>query len=551
MVMNKKIIVTAIIICVFAFLGSMKAQNKFWILFKNKSGTPYTLSTPSTFLSAKSIARRAMYNTAYDNSDLPVTPSYISQVDNVPNVTVLYASKWLNGVVVTITSSFVASALSTINSFSFVVSSGQVNKYKINLPDDIDATQTNNQLFDRAANTNGFSMGVTAAQNKELGVDCLHDLGFRGQGMTIAVLDIGFDNYSTNPVFDSVRARGGILGTRDFVDGGNNVEGDGSHGAHVLSCMAAVKPGFYIGSAPRADYWLFRTETGPTETISEEYNWIRGAEFADSAGVDILTTSLGYTEFDNPSQNHTPAMLNGRTAPMSIAATMAARKGMFVLNAAGNEGGSSWQKISVPSDADSICTVGAIDTLGVIAGFSSKGPTADGRIKPDLVARGLGAWIVAVGGNYSPANGTSFATPILAGAVACHWQANRALNNIAILRNLKSKASNAALPNNTLGWGRPNVCEFKVGISESPLPFGGDFFIFPNPFNTLLTIDLGNLNSGDVSIEVSDVLGKKIFIDDTNSKSYFLNTSTYPEGIYTIKISGSNGTKTKKIVKQQ
>jgi serine protease AprX len=550
--MNKKIKQGALIICFFVLGTSIQAQKKFWILFKNKTGTPYSINTPASFLTQKSIARRALYNIPYDNSDLPVTPGYITQVDNVPNVTVLYASKWLNGVVVSIPDIFVAAALSAINANTFVLNSAQVNRYKINLPKEIESTGTpNNQLSARSAGTNSFDMGVTTAQNQQIGVNCLHEQGFRGQGMTIAVLDIGFNSYSTNPLFDSLRNRGGILGTRDFVDGGNDVEGDGGHGANVLSCMAAVKHKFYIGTAPMANYWLLRTETGPTETISEEYNWVRGAEFADSVGVDMLTTSLGYTEFDNPAQNHTQAMLNGRTAPMSIAATMAARKGMFVLNAAGNEGQSSWQKISVPADADSICTVGAIDSLSNVAAFSSVGPTADLRIKPDLVARGQGAWIIGTGGNYAPANGTSFATPILAGAIACHWQANRALNNMAILRNLKATASNAASPNNSRGWGTPNVCQLKVGIQEKKQLKITEISCFPNPFDTEINIQVDQTENSPVTIEVYDLMGKVITSIVSNKTEVVLNTGSYADGLYFVKVKTQNATYTKKLVKNR
>lgn len=448
---------------------SVWSQLKYWINLTDKNGTPYSITNPSAFLSAQSIARRNAYNIPVTASDLPVNPAYIAQIENVPDVTVIYASKWLNGVVVSIPNKTLAmTALSTIKTFSFVADSFRVKRVKLtNLVPDKVLPQDNN--FSNRTNNDpsgSFNYGGSYWQNKQLNVICLHEQGYRGQGMTIAVMDAGFANVNTYHVFDSLRNNGGILGTRDFVDGQPNAYFGSTHGTMVLSCMAGNKPGRILGSAPMAKYWLIRTEEGAAETVSEEYNWIRGAEFADSVGADILTTSLGYTDFDIPSQNHNYAGLNGRTYPMSIAATIATRKGMFVLNAAGNEGQNTWHYISVAGDADSICTVGAVDSLNKVAGFSGVGPTSDGRIKPDLTARGVGAWVSD--GNYDgfPGNGTSFATPILAGAVACYWQANKNLNSHQVLDTLKKMATNHLSPDNSQGWGLPNL---SIGMNTYKL----------------------------------------------------------------------------------
>lgn len=459
--MNKKSLAFFLLFGFFVFNLQLSAQVKYWVKLKDKNGTPYSIGNPGAFLTQKSVARRTTYNIPVDNSDLPVTPAYIAQIDNVPNVTVLYASKWLNGVVVSIPDKTLAiNALSTINGFGFVADTSRVKKYRVDVKDPVNPNPSEDISFERAAETatTVYNYGGSYWQNKQLNVICLHEKGYRGQGMTIAVMDAGFSNVNTYAVFDSLRNNGGILGTRDFVSGAANAYFGSNHGTSVLSCMAGNKPGRTLGSSPLAQFWLLRTEDGASETISEEYNWVRGAEFADSVGADILTTSLGYTDFDIPSQTHTYATLNGRTAPMSIAANMAARKGLFVLNAAGNEGSSSWHYISVAADADSICTVGAIDSLYNVAAFSSVGPTADGRIKPDLVARGSGAWISDGIYDGYPGNGTSFATPILAGAVACFWQANKSLSNMKVLDTLRKIASNPCFPDNSRGWGIPDLC---------------------------------------------------------------------------------------------
>lgn len=439
----------------------LPAQQKYWVKLKDKTGTPHIISNPGTFLTQKAITRRAAYNIALDQTDLPVTPNYINQIENITNVNVLYASKWLNGVVVSIPNTATQTALATISALPFVINTDKVRRYHISIPPPVEHDpNTVKDQSQRGSSTtlSTFNYGGSFWQNEQLNLICLHEQGFRGQGMTIAVLDAGFQDVNTFSVFDSIRNSGRILGTRDFVSGASDAYFGSRHGTMVLSCIAGNKPGRILGSAPMAKFWLLRTEEGAAETISEEYNWIRGAEFADSVGADILTTSLGYTEFDDASQNHTYATLNGKTAPMSIAGTMAARKGLFVLTAAGNEGGGSWRYISVPGDADSVCTVGAIDSLANVVTFSSVGPTADGRIKPDLVARGHACWVSDGVYDGFPGNGTSFATPVLAGAVACYWQANKSLNNMQVFDILKKNATNACTPNNSMGWGLPKMC---------------------------------------------------------------------------------------------
>ncbi len=551
--MNKKSILLFItLFSTFLSLAQLAPKVRYWIPFKNKTGTPYSISTPSAFLSAPAIARRSAYNIPYHVSDLPVTPAYLQQIDNVNHVDVMYASKWLNGVVVSIDSSAVAlAALSAIKSFSFVLDTVKVKKIKLNKLPEINT-------IDAAAKENASSgtlstvkYGKGTWQAYQLEVQCLHDRGYKGQGMTIAVCDVGFNDVNTGPLFDSIRNSGGILGTRDFVAGGTNAYQGGDHGTMVFSCMAANKPGFMVGTAPKAKYWLLRTEDGSSETLTEEYNWIRGAEFADSVGADIITTSLGYTTFDNPIQNHSYQTLNGRTAPMSIAATMAARKGMFLLNAAGNEGNSSWKYIGVPADADSICTVGAVDTTGALASFSSVGPTADGRKKPDLLACGWNCYVSNDGVQVFPGSGTSFATPVLAGAVACYWQACKSYNNMHLMDTLKKMASNAATPNNTRGWGIPKLCNGITSISKIEPEIDFDYTAYAHPNSNQITVNLNRTNFDKLNICIFDISGKVVFNTEYSNIDYQmqLNTNGLSSGVYLIQIQTSKGQKNKKLLK--
>jgi subtilisin family serine protease len=546
--MNKIFKTFTLSIALTFLIQDLSAQAKYWVRFTNKNGTPYSISNPSAFLTNKSIQRRTTYSIAVDQTDLPVTPSYVQQVESVAGVTVLYASKWINGVAIIATNT---AALNVINSFSFVAGSAPVNRFRIVLPPvpgNDGAVQSGRSM---ATKTSSNYYGGSLLQAQQLGVDCIHSQGYRGQGMTIAVLDAGFYKADVNRAFDSLRNRSGILGTRDFVTGGNSVYEDDAHGAEVLSCMAALIPDTIVGSAPRANFWLLRTEDANTETPSEEYNWIRGAEFADSVGADIFTTSLGYTQFDNSIYDHTYATLNGKTAYMSIAATMAARKGVLVLNAAGNEGDNSWHYISVPADADSIITVGAIDGSSNMASFSSYGPTADGRIKPDLTARGLGSWVMDP---YSMmpqgGSGTSFATPILAGAVACFWQAHPNLRNITIIDTLRKTASFRHAPDNHHGWGTPNMCLILSGIKEqSKNSF--NFNVMPNPFKSSVKIQIPI--EAEMQIRVQNVLGQtaKATSIKTSGNEFEYDLSDLNSGIYFISLSApSLGTVTKKIIKE-
>ncbi|MBK9283988.1 MAG: S8 family serine peptidase [Sphingobacteriaceae bacterium] len=545
--MNKLLLISGISFLLTFAGGVSNAQTKYWVKFKNKNGTPYTLNNPTAYLSGQSYLRRITYAISLDSTDLPVTPAYVSQLSAVPNVTLVYVSKWINGAVVAITNTNV---LSTINSFSFVNSTAPVSKYKLNNITVPDEPQSYIGKGTEAVSTPSPFYGGAWWQAKQLGVECLHSQGYRGQGITIAVLDAGFKNVDINPVFDSLRNRNGILGTRDFVTGGNSVYEDDNHGAMVLSCMAAIKPGTICGTAPMANYWLLRTEDAPTEKIVEEYNWIRGAEFADSVGADILTTSLGYTTFDIPSQNHSFADLDGKTAHMSIASTMAARKGMFVLNSAGNGNGGPWPKIGIPADADSICSVGAIDSLSNVAGFSSLGPTADGRIKPDLVARGSKAWVSFVNGSCGYSNGTSFACPILAGAVACFWQAHKTYNCIKVLDTLRNTATFSLTPNNSRGWGRPQMCLIPPIVTNADeLKTKSDFRIFPNPFSSEITIDL--LAEGAKKISITNLIGQTIqeLTINEKTKRLDLNLNNFSPGVYFIKVQSGNYHTIKKVIK--
>jgi len=376
------------------------------------------------------------------------------------------------------------------------------------------------------------------------------------------VIDGGFYNANNLDVFDSLWQNNQILGTRDFVYGGE-VSFDGSpHGSMVLSLMGGNYPGQLIGTAPKATYWLIHSEDIDSEYLIEEYNWVSAAEFADSVGADVINSSLGYTEFDDPSQNHTYADMNGDTAPATNGADMVAKKGILVVNSLGNSGADNWYYLGAPSDGDSVMGIGAVDGNGIYAGFSSHGPSYDGRVKPDVVAQGSGVYVAdPYGGGFGYGGGTSFSSPILAGMAACLWQANPTLNNMQIADAIRQSASQYLTPDDMLGFGIP---DFVLANNILTIIIGPDgemayLKVYPNPFRDVFTIDAGRLAGmgaglNDGSVEVIDITGRVIGLQ----KKSLINAGTViidllqnaPKGLYFVKVN-LNGTQLmQKVVKE-
>jgi hypothetical protein len=453
-------------------LSDASAQfTRYIVKFKNKGGTPFTIANPSAYLTQRAIDRRTRYGIAIDSTDLPVTPSYITQVRNVPGVTILNVSKWLNSVSIQTSD---ANAINTINALPFVQAvnpiaarnelSGwvRIDKFRLeNIPVE------DPELTSRTA-ADFFNYGTASYNEIHLhNGEFLHNIGLRGQGMNIAVLDAGFLNYTTLRSFDSVNRNGQILSTWDFVAREQSVVEDHVHGMQVLSTIAGNIPGQFIGKAPKANFHLFRTEEDATEYPIEEHNWVCGAERADSLGSDVITSSLGYTTFDNPVFDHTYSQMNGNTTMAAIGADLAAKKGMLEFIAIGNDGGNSWNFLSTPSDADSVVAVGAVSASGAVGNFSSYGPSSDGQVKPDIASVGVSALVQTTFNTIGNANGTSFATPNMAGLGTCLWQGFPEYNNMKIIKALQLSGSKATNPDNRVGYGIPNMkLAFSILLAE-------------------------------------------------------------------------------------
>ncbi len=420
----------------------------FRVELKDKRGTPYSLERPADFLSAKALERRNRQHLRLDSTDLPVNPAYVNEIRST-GVDVVSSSKWNNTVLVR------SRHLSRLKSVALLGCVKSVRRVWTS-PDSIDATPPRARYhteFNSWETVEQSPYGVTLEQTEMVGGEKLHSRGFRGRGMTIAVLDGGFMNADRIPCLKQAR----VVGTADFVvPRSESVYKEMDHGTKVLSVMAANVPGAFVGAAPEASYWLLRCEDGYTESLAEEDYWAAAAEFADSVGVDIINSSLGFHAFDSPSDNYTYRQLDGRTALISRTASMLAAKGILLVNSAGNDGMASWKKINVPADADNIVTVGAVTPDRRNATFSSIGPTTDGRVKPDVMAQGSPTAVITGRGTIIKDVGTSFATPLVAGLAACLWQALPGKTAYQMVDLLRRCADNAATPDNIYGYGIPD-----------------------------------------------------------------------------------------------
>lgn len=434
-------------------------RTKHVIFFTDKNETSFSLSQPSAYLSARAVTRRTKYSIAVDSTDLPVVEKYVDSIRLAGSVTILGRLRWMNAVIIQTND---AAALNKINTFPFVKKRDSIAYRKVN------ARLTSNKSYNIIpySSTNqrqqqvladSLNYGNTATQIKIHNGDFLHNIGARGQTMQIAFLDGGYFGYLSNPFFDSVRIQNRIIATRDFVLNETSVNEDDAHGMACFSIVAGNIPGSYVGSAPNASFYLLRTEDVGSEQLIEEYNWGLGAEYADSAGVDVISSSVGYSTFDDPAYNHSYADMNGNTTVVSRYADLAAKKGMLVVNSAGNEGNKAWKYIVAPADADSVLSVGAVNSTGIIGGFSSFGPTSDGQIKPDVVSVGQGTFLSTSGGTVGTSSGTSFSGPNMAGLATCLWQLFPEFNSYKIIETLRKSADRYTVPHEQYGYGLPDM----------------------------------------------------------------------------------------------
>ena len=559
----KKVYLLSLALVLLTF-NSNAQFTKYIVRFKGKAGTPFSINNPSAFLSARSIERRTKQNIPIDETDLPITPRYIDSVRLAGNVIILDESKWLNQVCIQTTDSV---ALAKINSMPFVIIAQP-------LMHPVSVQTTGNNKFNEQLNSITSPQSVNNVQDfynygnsfDQIHIhegEYLHDKGFHGEGMSVAILDAGFYHYLSLPAFDSVRNNNQVKETYDYVANKTSVNEEYAHGMECFSIMAGNIPGQLVGSSPKANYYLYRTEDVYTESPVEEQYWAAAAERADSIGVDVISTSLGYNQFDNPVFNNTYADMNGNTTLIARAADLAAKKGMIVVVAAGNEGTSTWHFIITPADADSVVAVGAVNTSGIVGSFSSYGPSSDGRVKPAVASVGVGTSLSSPTGQIITGNGTSFATPNMAGLITCLWQAFPEFTNMEIIQAVEKSSSIYNSPDNRIGYGIPNFHIAYDDLSQQRTLrnintiLGNDMIkIYPNPFTNNFNVVLKPKLTGKGTIRLYDATGRLYFSKEVllqsgqNQIIQFNNLQPLRSGIYTLKFSDGQNKQSFKLVAQ-
>lgn len=524
----------------------------FRISFNAKNSGLFYASDPKSYLSERSIYRREKQGIKIDITDFPLDANYVKAIDTLSGVTIVAKSKWFNSAVVMVDDT---SVLQTIRDFSFV------NELKCTSKPTLLSSQQDKFHYERANSfftPDSIDYGLSKNQIEMLNGHFLHEMDLLGKTKMIAVIDNGFKGVDQLPQYDHLRAEGKLIQGPDFVRRDGNVfNGSSTHGTLVLSCMAAQQQGNVFGTAPMATYFLMITENDTSEFPVEEEYWIAAAEWADSAGVDIINTSLGYTTFDDSTWDHTYADMDGNSTRITCGVDMAAKKGMICVNSAGNAGNSSWYYIAAPADADSNLTVGAVGPDSAYVSFSSKGPSFDGRLKPNIVAQGYRDFLLWPEGNVAMGNGTSFSSPIIAGMVACLWEAFPSKTNMEIIRAIEQSATHYSTPDYFMGNGIPDFAKAFHILQNTSYESGLTVQVLNNPFFEDFGLNFYAEKDLLVDVELRDITGRLI------TKASFELKKNEPElyrmdvrdkilrsGAYFLKLFFEGQSKTIRLVKQ-
>jgi serine protease AprX len=519
-------------------------QEDAWVYFTDKPDAEFYLANPLEMLSQKALDRRAAHGITPDIMDVPVHQAYIDQVSTSPGITVMARSKWMNCLHVRGTEE----AVNALSELSFVDSIDFANKLlnTSGRPGSIQQPSAVNKTFETDAT---FSYGNSANQVQMLNGHLLHQQDLTGAGMTIAVLDAGFPGVDTTQPFQRLRDNNLILGGYNFVGQSDNFYTGGTHGTLVLSTMGGYTEGQLVGSAPDAFYYLFITEDVAGENPVEESYWVQAAEVADSLGVDVINTSLGYFLYDNPSYSYSYEDIDGQTAFITRGANIAFTRGMFCVTSAGNSANTDNPNVRVPGDAFNTLTLGAVDAAEQYAYFSSIGPTFDGRVKPDVMAQGLASVLANPLGEVATANGTSFSSPITAGLVACLWQALPELDNGEILQLVKQSADRYTNPDPQYGYGIPDFAlalNNGLGLIDNKKQ---PFLLYPNPSRSTVNMVFprGLLNA---NVTVFNSLGQIVLEQAIPAGQPSFTINQLATGIYGYRIESKQGMQSGRIIRE-
>jgi subtilisin family serine protease len=518
------------------------AQEDAWVYFTNKPNASTFLANPLTMLSQRALDRRTAQNISLDITDVPVHQPYIDQVSTSTGITVMAQSKWLNSVHVRGTQADIQAltSLSFVDSIDFANSALNTRQVQ---PKDFKIKKVNKELEELVT----YNYGGSDNQVQMLNGHLLHQQDYTGQGKIIAVLDSGFIGVDTAAPFQNLITNNQILGGYNFPDRNTNYFSRHNHGTSVLSCMGGFVDGQLVGTAPNAQYYLFITEDVNSENPVEESYWVEAAEVADSLGVDVINSSLGYFEYDNPAYSYSYSDMNGTTAFASRGADIAFTKGMMVVISAGNSGNSSNPHIGVPAEATNVLAIGAVDSNENYASFSSIGPSFDGRVKPDVCAKGQQTTVSTTSGSIVTGSGTSYASPVLAGMVATFWSAVPSLTNVQVRQFIKESADLFANPTVQKGYGVPdfqlaltnalNATDFTI---ENPI-------LYPNPATSQIIL-ASEIKNG--SFLLFNNLGQLVKEEIITKKVQNFNVENLQSGIYYYQITSPTTNLKGKIIKQ-
>jgi hypothetical protein len=532
-------------------IAGLAQLQQYVVFFADKDTVTFSTEQPEMFLSPRAIERRQKQNIPIDVSDIPVNPVYLSALEE-QGIPVIYTSKWFNAVLVEGT----PEAITELTNLDHILYAEMVKPSSRNGRKSSDSSDgashgktSRKQAYKRTEQL------LNQEQNEMLGITEMHHQGYNGEGVFVAVFDGGFRGVDDSPFFDHLYENGPLKYTYDFVGNSSDVYRYGQHGTEALSCVAAFEPGILEAGAYAADIMLCITEESGSEYRIEEYNWLFAAEKADSAGVDIISTSLGYTTFDDGEMSYSYADLDGKTAAITRAARMATAKGMICVVSAGNEGSGRWRYVSPPADAPDILAVGAVSTNGFRVSFSSFGPTSDGRIKPDVSALGLQTVVVDAQGRVTKSNGTSFSAPLISGFTAGVRQAFPDDTNLEIMDKIRLAGSQSMTPDNELGYGIPNFATLMeaIPLSTSESTATTRYRVFPNPIESGdLFIESTTFVDEPLNVYLYNSTGQLVMnqhIPVTADDSFTIDTSYLQRGVYVLHILSTSASDTLKVIK--
>jgi len=523
----------------------MNAQEDALVFFADKEDVAVSIANPITIMTQEAIDRKTLQGTPIDERDVPVNEDYIAQIKAAPGITVHSKSKWMNSAYVRGSQSEIEDLLDLpfVSSVEYMDKSLNFGGTSGNVPDKFAVENERSRVV--------YNYGAAANQIEMLGGDYLHEQDFSGTDMIIAVLDAGFPSVNTNPGFDRMVSDGRLLGTYDFQARQVGVDGTSSHGTNTSSDIGGFLQDEFVGTAPDASYYLFVTEYSPTENPVEEAWWVEALERSDSLGVDVVNTSLSYRGYDNPSYDHSYEDLDGQTTIGARGANHAFDKGMILVNSAGNGGNSGFPTVGTPSDAPGVLTIGAVNAGGSYVSFSSIGPTVDGRVKPDVMAQGRDSAVIDTDGSVGTSSGTSFSSPIMAGAVACLWEVRPEVPNNNIMQIVRESAHLYNNPTNQMGYGIPNFEDaynalLILGLEDQLLT--EQFALYPNPISTELNISFPE-NVDEAELTVYNVLGKVVLQQQISTLRNSVDVSYLSSGMYIASIASNNKTNSYKLIK--